>query len=198
MIKTDIFKTAIYSDNFSLNNTTLRELVNNVEENFSSENISNLGGYHSINLLNESINFLSKEQLTELTSLVSKVEIFGNDIIKNFSPVKNLKIGNIWFNKSYNKDFNIPHIHPNSILSGVYYCKTSQDCGPLVFDRPDKLLVQSYFQNFFSNLNEYNYEVYTILPEDGLCVLFPSYLTHSVMPNLSNSARVSFSFNLSF
>ena len=35
-----------------------------------------------------------------------------------------------------------------------------------------------------------------IKPEDGLLVLFPSYLEHSVNPNLSNSKRIVISFNI--
>jgi hypothetical protein len=37
---------------------------------------------------------------------------------------------------------------------------------------------------------------YTVEPEEGLMVLFPSWLTHQVTPTLGNDARVSWSFNI--
>jgi len=41
-------------------------------------------------------------------------------------------------------------------------------------------------------LNSHN----IIIPKNGLIVIFPSWLNHSVLPNKSNKNRISISFNI--
>ena len=48
---------------------------------------------------------------------------------------------------------------------------------------------------FYNNqklLNSHN----MIIPKNGLIVIFPSWLNHSVLPNKSNKNRISISFNI--
>ena len=44
--------------------------------------------------------------------------------------------------------------------------------------------------------NILNATVNSITPDEGLLVLFPSYLDHSVKPNLSSNQRIVISFNV--
>ena len=87
------------------------------------------------------------------------------------------------------------HFHPPAWLSGVYY--------PIVPERikmsaPDDFagaleLGRAYFRLESKN----NPPVRVIKPEDGLMVLFPSYVGHQTIPlGKSSTPRVSIAFDL--
>ena len=86
------------------------------------------------------------------------------------------------------------HIHSNSYISAAYYVKAPEKCGDIVFYDPrQSRLVR---KPKISKLNNLNGEEVNIKPTDGLLVLFPSYLYHSVNENLSNEERIVISFNV--
>ena len=73
--------------------------------------------------------------------------------------------------------------------------KATDNCGDIAFydPRPAPL-----FKHPISKKpNILNASSNSIKPEEGLLVLFPSYLEHSVNPNQSNEKRIVISFNLS-
>jgi len=133
-----------------------------------------------------------KEEYNPLTKELFNMqdEIFQKEHL-SLKPV----LGNMWANINYPGCFNRPHIHPNSLFSGVYFIKTPQKSGNLmVYDpRPG---VQMAMPNrkegqLPSQLwREVHYE-----PAAGRCVMFPSWLWHEVKPNQSNDTRISVSFN---
>ena len=148
---------------------------------------SNLGGYHS--------NDLNKKE-TILRSLIKNIEFNSNIIIKDFfknsTPVSLI---NIWFNINEYKDFNIPHTHPFSKISGVFYVKIPKNSGNIVFVNDTK--IENYIPNEkIIEYNNYNSSIWSIKPQENVLYLFPSWLNHYVSPNLSKEKRISMSFNL--
>ena len=91
--------------------------------------------------------------------------------------------------------WNQKHQHSNSDISAAYYVTAHEDCGDIVFYDPRPARV--YKQPIAKSPNKLNGTVNTIKPEAGMLVLFPSYLDHSVNPNISDKKRVVISFNLS-
>ena len=89
---------------------------------------------------------------------------------------------------------NARHIHANNFISAAYYVKAPENCGNIIFHDPRSEPV--YFHPQISNPNNLNTNVVTIKPEEGMLVLFPSYLHHSVDINRSNEERVVISFNI--
>ena len=84
------------------------------------------------------------------------------------------------------------HAHRNSMFSGIVYLKTNPKCGGLVFTNhkyhtldPDRV-----------SFNVYNSPRWTLQPVDGMVVIFPSDLVHSVQPNQDTNRRYSLAFNL--
>jgi uncharacterized protein (TIGR02466 family) len=57
---------------------------------------------------------------------MAQEEIYEDECLDN-EPF----LGNMWANINYKDGFNRPHIHPNSLWSGVYYVKTPEKCGHL-------------------------------------------------------------------
>ena len=91
--------------------------------------------------------------------------------------------------------FNQKHHHSNSDISAAYYVSAHGECGDIVFYDPRPARV--FNSPIAKSSNKLNATINSVKPENGLLVLFPSYLEHSVNPNLSNKKRVVISFNLS-
>ena len=150
------------------------------------EQKTNAGGWHSTTDMNQ------KEEYDPLTRELFNMqeEIYQKEHLSR-KPV----LGNMWANVNYPKCFNRPHIHPNSLFSGVYWIKTPQNSGKLmVYDpRPG---VQMTMPNRKEGKSppefwrEVHYE-----PIAGRCIMFPSWLWHEVKENKSNDTRISVSFN---
>ena len=87
---------------------------------------------------------------------------------------KKLYLSNNWA-QLYNKnDTHAPHIHLNSILSGILYL--SETGSPTIF----------YDRNFLNYKNSV---------EKNVLILFPSWIPHEVRPLASDENRLIISFN---
>jgi len=117
-----------------------------------------------------------------------------NDL--SITNIFNLQYGNFWININFKKNYNFPHNHANSALSGVFYVKIPQRSGRLVFLKNHNETNDLFFrkEDFKekNNLNPY----FFVDPKPGRLVLFPSYLLHYVEENESNDDRISLAFNL--
>ena len=85
-----------------------------------------------------------------------------------------------------------PHIHPAAWLSGVYYPQIpegvrtgSGPAGWLEFGEPDR--------TFPTKIEPPRYKV---RPEEGLVVIFPSYLYHRTIPFEDSGTRISVAFDI--
>ena len=89
------------------------------------------------------------------------------------------------------------HHHYGSLLSGVYYIEGSEKSGSFKFEDPNALKVLWYY-SFSKMVNFDQLKKDTCIdPHEGLLILFPSWLTHNVTKNLTNSRRISVAFNIS-
>jgi len=149
---------------------------------------SNVGGFQS-----EDLNL----NLSELQSLNTQILKHGSNFIKEYLAVeKDVYINNLWLNKNYYKDYNERHIHLNSVVSGIFYVKTNPKSGDLTFYRNNMLDIWMP-DDIIKKFNHYNSSEWAFKPEDNYLFLFPSWLNHSVRPNLSQEERISISFNIS-
>ena len=105
-----------------------------------------------------------------------------------------IKIKSIWAIINEKGASNERHHHGNSALSAAYYVRAPKDCGDIVFYDPRPAPVFSH--PIAKKPNILNATVNSITPDEGLLVLFPSYLDHSVKPNLSSNQRIVISFNV--
>lgn len=114
-----------------------------------------------------------------------------NFYIKNIYSHKNdFIITQSWVNKSSKGRDHHSHIHPNSIISGVFYFKIS-NLPPIEFKNPYK----SPFAYDVDSFNNFNSATYLLPLNDGELVIFPSHLEHSVPVNKNDDDRISLSFN---
>jgi hypothetical protein len=102
-----------------------------------------------------------------------------------------------WITTLGTGNFNSPHIHPRSTISGIYYVKTPPEIlyneqgnfsGWLAFMDPRS---NSQIWPISSHLN-----YFYVPPVEGSIVLFPSYLQHFVSPFNVEGERTAIAFNL--
>ena len=147
---------------------------------------TNAGGWHSETNMN------TKKEYNPLTTELFNMqeEIYQKEKL-NRKPV----LGNMWANINYPGCFNRPHIHPNSLFSGVYFIKTPQKSGNLMVYDPRPGVQMTMPNRKEGKLSPELWREVHYEPKAGRCIMFPSWLWHEVKPNQSNDIRISVSFN---
>lgn len=108
-------------------------------------------------------------------------------------PPCDLEIQESWFNRYQKGFFMYDHEHPTGVISGVYYHRAEpEDGGDFYFRNPNPLMLNRMWPG--DQLKEY--QTYKIEAKTGRLILFPGWLTHSVMPVTGDREKISLSFNL--
>jgi len=92
-----------------------------------------------------------------------------------------------WVNVNGSGGFNELHNHVLGDYSGVYYVKGT-GTGDISFHSTEQLNKMIAPGMPFA-------DSISISPQDGMLLVFPSYMLHSVHPNLSNKERISIAFD---
>ena len=150
------------------------------------EQKTNAGGWHSKTDMNK------KEEYNPLTKELFNMqdEIYQKEPL-SLKPV----LGNMWANINYPGNFNRPHLHPNSLFSGVYFIKTPQKSGNFMIYEPRPGVQYTMPNRKEVKLPPELWREVQYEPVAGRCIMFPSWLWHEVKPNQSNDIRISVSFN---
>lgn len=170
-----------------IDNKSIKDYCLKVREEKEGVIISNRGGWHSQDLL------LPIPEALE--NLFSDLTVFVNDVAARYTGTSNLVLGNWWININGPYDYNTPHDHQNSVLSGVYYVEVPEEnMGDLVLHRGDS---SEFFMNSkvqrettMSNIGDV-----VCQSKESSFYLFPSWVKHSVGRNESNKERISIAFN---
>ncbi len=173
------------------NNEKLKEVI--LERNKNIKNMTNNYREHNfLRLENENVSWLTRN----ITTVVEKY-IIESKIKRSFTY--NL---DGWANVNVRGDYHVPHTHPFSWLSGVYYVdvpiqdKLEQnrlDIGPahISFFDPRGSANMIAIQG-----DLYHRDEHRVLPQSGDIFIFPSFLQHMAHPNMSDKQRISISFNI--
>ncbi|HJO14178.1 MAG TPA: TIGR02466 family protein [Alphaproteobacteria bacterium] len=149
---------------------------------------SNLFGWHSPYF------HLEKD---EPRFFVNSIANSLNEVFRNMGwniKDQETKITSMWSIVNKQNASNARHIHSNNYISAAYYVKAPQKCGDIVFYDPRS--VTNFRHPKISKPNKLNTNIFSVQPKEGLLVLFPSYLHHSVDMNKSNDERIVISFNI--
>lgn len=101
-----------------------------------------------------------------------------------------------WANVAIKGGWHRAHSHPNNFLSGVYYVQAPQGANTITFKDPR--IQRSVLEPRLSHMDESNAGEVTLEVREGLMLMFPSWLEHSVGFNTSDVKRISVSFNIMF
>ena len=147
---------------------------------------TNAGGWHSETDMNK------REEYNPLTQELFNIQ---NEIYKKEHLTMKPVLGNMWANVNYPKCYNRPHIHPNSLFSGVYWVKAPQNSGNFMIYDPRPGIQMAMPNRKEGKLPSQFWREVHYQPKAGTCIMFPSWLWHEVKPNESNDTRISVSFN---
>ena len=186
----------------------LTALARELEGSVPSARKSNVGGWQSPPLSRRdhpALRDLAEHILTAATLFVS--EGLGADMRRQRALLDGeyrLEMVSVWLNANRRHDYNVPHTHTDSFLSGVYWVSVSEgaaESSELVLSDPRVQLQQFEYFDWFGMGRQRR-----IVPTPGKLVLWPSWLSHRVEPvaddakplESEQSERISVSFNLGF
>ena len=186
MIREEFFPTSVFGKDIKLDNGKLAQDIVNWSNKDQGVHKTNYKGWHSTT---------DMAQKPEYQNLVKELIIMCKDVFKEEWLDQEPILGNMWANINPKDGMNQPHIHPNSLFSGVYYVKSNPQAGRLrVYDpRPGAQIVMPNRQK--GKPPKHLWRDAHIDPIPGRIIIFPSWLWHSVEPNQSNNLRISVSFN---
>lgn len=109
-----------------------------------------------------------------------------------------------WYHVTRRGGFTIAHTHPMASWSGVYCVSPGQS----VPERPDSGALRFHNPHYYSNLfldagnlhphAPYHHGTWNLALKPGQLVLFPSWLSHDVLPFYGNDERITIAFNCWF
>jgi uncharacterized protein (TIGR02466 family) len=158
---------------------------------------TNRGGWQSNDIKQK-----KHEEFEKLKKEISQhLQIYHSEIFGGMKFKKNITpyLTNMWVNINCLLEYNEWHIHPMSVLSGVYYIKHdgSKEHGDIIFKHPKNLYMSSIHwpKGIVERGNEITAEFVNIIPTSNLLLIFPSWLEHKVETNCKDDTRISLSFN---
>jgi uncharacterized protein (TIGR02466 family) len=194
-----VFPTYLYRGSFASTTVFNRELAREIAAlesidthgvRWSRENY--IGGYSSYSSLchlhQTSPNFAELER--RLAPHVRKfVRRLNWDLLG-----REVRMTTCWVNAMGNGTHHTLHLHPASVLSGVYYVDAPKGSSPLKIEDPRMgLLMASPPRKTSAPEQEQNYLL--LPPKAGHFVLFESWMRHEVPPHRGSRRRLSVSFN---
>ena len=187
-----LFPTPVWTLEFENYKSVNEDMYNYIKSEQASDssgiNKSNIKGWHS-----KDFDLDHSEPKKFIKFISSSIEQVMTDM--NWDKEKQVvKINNMWAIINTGGSSNAQHQHGNSNISGAYYVRAPKNSGDIVFYDPRPAPV--YFHPNAKSPNLLNAQVNSVSPKEGVLVLFPSYLDHSVNKNLSNEERIVISFNI--
>ena len=175
-----LFSTNIFIKKCNLDLKELEKECYDFSEKNESHQVSNFGGYQGHGFRHEKL-------INEIYTGFPKNENFK---LENFTVYK-------WININKTGNYNVLHNHdPFSevMLSGVFFVKTPENCGNIIFHDPRNILKYAKDQAYYNN------KIYTcdLKPEENMLIIFPPWLDHEVEINKSEKDRISIGFNIFF
>ena len=186
------FSTPIWVSKIDNHEDINKEMVNYITDlqNIDPQGVqkSNFKGWHS-----KDFDLKNEEPKKFIEGIKKNINFALNDMNWDLNK-QSVSINNLWAIINEKGAWNQKHHHSNSDLSAAYYVSAHENCGDIVFYDPRPAPVNKH--PIPKSPNNLNATVNSIKPEAGMLVLFPSYLEHSVNPNMSDKKRIVISFNI--
>ena len=178
----------------TINNHSLRTFILALKKKDKGRTISNYGGWQSNDLS------LEEDVLKDLLIEIKKNLVPFERALRLRKEFK-LKVKLLWANVNGMGGINLPHIHNQSVLSGVYYVTRPKNSGNLRLMNPNlfnhiSLAFMGRMETFSEGPTPFTGDQIEVTGTEGTLIIFPSHLCHFVLPNLSKEERISISFNI--
>jgi uncharacterized protein (TIGR02466 family) len=170
-------------------NATLEQHILSKRDEDQGLKLSNRGGWQSTH------DFLRWSGEAGLTVVNRACELATAHVIRADGTPPRWTV-DAWANVSGPGAFNMPHVHGGTYWAAVYYVRVGEgDGGELVLHDPRMPGLRMHAPGIrFSNMGpELRAEV---RPKEGLLVMFPGWLSHSVEPWHGSGERISVAMNI--
>ena len=165
------------------------EWIRNCETRKENKGGDGSAGYTHYNRQSDDTFVLDKPELSNIRAFIeAKLHKFVTEIM---ASTDKLVITQSWLNKNKKGESHHEHVHPNSMVSGVWYPQIHEQLPPIQFRSRNQRDVALSTEKY----NTFNSATFMLPMKRGELILFPSNLTHSVPVNKFEEERISLSFN---
>lgn len=191
------FPTFILSDNypdFATRNVELLAAVHTVRRRDQAGNRESQEHYHGgYTSYFSGFDLMAYPEFRDLAGFITeKANSFGHFLSLDLQRSR-LVMNHFWVNINPKYAQHPAHLHPHSLFSGVYYVKCSPESGDIVFKDPR--VASAMLPPPYTERKPRNMDTLKLNPVEGRLLMFPAWLVHSVEQNLTDSERVSISYN---
>lgn len=104
-------------------------------------------------------------------------------------------ITNSWTTENENSVEHSRHTHPNSIFSGVFYFQADENASPMTVHYKSPIFKHFSLEYHYSGYSMFNSNDWSFPVRTGTLIIFPSWLEHGSLKNLSTTPRRLLGFN---
>ena len=130
------------------------------------------------------------EQLREFCQ--SCINLYTKDICK---VSDNFYLTNSWTTNNSTGVGHKRHVHPNSIISGVFYFDADETTAPATFHCKSPIFKDFAFEYHYTDHTIFNSSNWSFPVKTGSVLIFPSWVEHGSLPNELASNRRLIGFN---
>ena len=137
--------------------------------------------------LSKTTSLLENKTLAPLKKfIIEKAKEYTRDVLEIKDQIY---LTQSWSTLNTTNGFHVPHDHPNTFISLVYYAQCKE--GSLRFDLSTTSIRECFnFQYTINKFNVYNSQNWTLPMKTGDIVLFPGHIRHGSLPNKSDESRI--------
>ena len=154
------------------------------------------GAYNFLSSVDKKV--LHRPEFRHVHDIVMReVDVYTRELLAVRSTVE-FYITDSWINRHRRGHSAGPHMHHNSLISGVLYLQVTERSGDIVFHRDVLSLIPfpPALDLDVDKFNIYNCKSWGHTPKTNDICLFPSVVSHSVDPNESDDERWCLAFNV--
>ena len=180
-----------YYENKELNNTLCAYILSKEVEGIESNVAPNI----KHNLVESKFNFLNGDAM-----IVKDTKNWIDGCIKQ--TINTIQMESVdyditykesWYHVTKTNGMHESHIHPGCSWCGIYYLQSGDlGSGETVFENPVKSTYIDRGNLYLNNMSQYR-----VKPQDGLLVIFPSFLSHYQAMYKGTKDRIVVAFNAS-
>ena len=161
-----------------------------------SSTIPNGGAYNFLSSVDKKV--LDRPEFRHVHEIVMReVNSYARELLRVNRAIE-LYVTDSWVNVHRRGQSAGPHVHHNSLISGVLYLQVTESTGDLVFHRDVLSLIPfpPALDLDVDSFNLYNCKSWSYKPKTNDICLFPSVVMHSADPNDSDEERWCLAFNV--
>ena len=144
------------------------------------------------NVTSNDNNILNNKAFKDLKEELNlRVQDYFNKIISTSNNVTPY-ITQSWLNYTETNQYHHKHVHPNSLISGVFYINCHEEHDKIKFFNDNYKTIKLEIKDW----NMWNSESWWFSVKTGDIILFPSSLIHMVETKQGDNTRISLAFNV--